>query len=62
LRSLKDLLDDLQEIKWHYMELLEATPTRDIDPVPIRARAKTSVYSEIACKLDALLQKYGGAL
>jgi antitoxin component of MazEF toxin-antitoxin module len=59
LRSLKDLLNDLQEMKWHYMELIEATPTRDIDSVATRARAKTSVYSEIASELGVLLQKYG---
>ena len=59
LRGLKELLDELQEIKLHYMELLEATPTRDIDPVPARAHAKSSVYYEVVAKLDTLLQRYG---
>jgi hypothetical protein len=55
-----DLLGELRELKWHYMELIEATPTREIDPEPIRARAKISAYSDIAAVLDELLKKYGG--
>jgi antitoxin component of MazEF toxin-antitoxin module len=57
--KLDGLLEELQELVWHYRELIEATPTVEVDPVPERARAKVGAYREFADMLDALRHRYG---
>jgi antitoxin component of MazEF toxin-antitoxin module len=56
--DLSDLLQELDDLKWHYMELIECTSTAEIDPVAQRAHAKISAYREFVQKLDNLRQRY----
>ncbi|MDR0501505.1 MAG: hypothetical protein LBG97_09770 [Coriobacteriales bacterium] len=58
-----NLVPIIKKLLIHYLELIEATPLRDIDASRERAYGKIAAYGDITKRLQALLDgKYEDAI